>query len=106
MGLVDQPLPERTQPQRHHHAVVQDLRRYVRLADVVLKVAHEQQVAGRVKAVVESVVRDVAQHGARAAAVVSVLVHGHAQALQLRRVVGLFRFRFFAKAGNAAAAAV
>lgn len=89
MRVVDEPLAEGAQPERHHHAVVQDLRRHVRLADVVLEVAHQQQVSGRVEAVVERVVRDVAEHGPRAAPVVAVLVHRHAELLQLLRVVGL-----------------
>lgn len=87
--VVDEPLAERAQPQSHHHPVVEDLCRDVRLADVVLQVAHQQEVPGRVEAVVERVVRDVAEHGARAAAVVAVLVHGHAQILELLRVVRL-----------------
>lgn len=91
MGVVDQPLAERAKAESHHHPIVQDLRRDVGLADVILEVAHEEQVAGWVEAVVEGVVGDVAEHGARAAAVVAVLVNRHAQDAQLLRVVGLRR---------------
>lgn len=89
MCVVDEAPAEGAQPQRHHHAVVQDLRRHVGLADVVLEVAHEEEVAGRVEAVVEGVVGDVAEHRSRAGPVVAVLVHRHAQELKLLRVVGL-----------------
>lgn len=87
--VADQALAECAQPQRHHHAVVQNLRRDVGLADVVLQVAHEEEVARRVEAVVLRVVRDMAEHGTRTASVVSVLVHRHAQEAQLLRVVRL-----------------
>lgn len=89
MGIVHEPLAEGAEAQRHHHSVVQDLGGNIGLADVVLEVAHEEQVAGRVEAVVERVVCDVAEHGAGAAAVVAVLVHRHAQLPQLLRVVRL-----------------
>ena len=90
MGVVDEPFAERAEPKGHHHAVVQDLGRDVRLADIVLEVAHEEKVARRVEAVVEGVVCDVAEHRSGAAAIVSVLVDRHAQLPKLLCVVRLW----------------
>lgn len=87
--VADEPLAEGAEPERDHHAVVEDLRRDVRLADVVLQVAHQEEVARRVEAVVQRVVRDVAEHGAGAAPVVAVLVDRNAQKTQLFRVIRL-----------------
>lgn len=89
MRIVNQALPERAQPERNNHAIVQDLGRDVGLADVVLKVAHQEEVARREEAVVQRVVRDVAQHGAGTAAVVAMLIYRHAQETKPFGVVGL-----------------
>lgn len=89
VSVVYESLSEGAQPQGDHHAVVQDLGGNVGLANVVLQVAHKEEVARRVKAVVQRVMRDVAEHCAGTASVVPMLVHRHAQDPQLLRIVSL-----------------
>mmetsp|Transcript_71206 Transcript_71206/g.190099 ORF Transcript_71206/g.190099 Transcript_71206/m.190099 type:complete len:436 (-) Transcript_71206:711-2018(-) len=73
--LRHQPVAERAEAQLGHGAVEEDLGLdRVGLVDAVLQVAHEQHVARSQEAVVQRMVIHVAQHGARAQAVVAVAV--------------------------------
>lgn len=87
--IIDQPLAERAESQRDHHSVIQDLRRNVSLTNVILQVAHEQQIPRGMEAIMQSVVSDVAEHRAGTSAVIAMLVDRHAQLAQLLRVVRL-----------------
>lgn len=89
MSLIDEPLAEGAQPESNHHSVVENLSRDIGLADVVLKVTHQQEIPGRVEAVVQCMVGDMAEHSSGAGSIIAVLVHRDAKLTKLLRVISL-----------------
>mmetsp|Transcript_10319 Transcript_10319/g.27114 ORF Transcript_10319/g.27114 Transcript_10319/m.27114 type:complete len:668 (+) Transcript_10319:223-2226(+) len=72
--LEDEAEAERAEAEHDHGAIEEDLGGHVRVPDVLLQVRHEEQIARIVEPVVKRVVSDVAEHGARACAVIAMLV--------------------------------
>mmetsp|Transcript_51455 Transcript_51455/g.117054 ORF Transcript_51455/g.117054 Transcript_51455/m.117054 type:complete len:897 (-) Transcript_51455:171-2861(-) len=97
--VPDQPLAEGAEAQEDHGAVEEDLGGHVGVGDGLLQVAHQQEVARLVEAVVQRVVGDVAQHGPRARPRVPVHVdEPRADALEeSRHVLRLERHRGLAR---------
>mmetsp|Transcript_20025 Transcript_20025/g.49793 ORF Transcript_20025/g.49793 Transcript_20025/m.49793 type:complete len:482 (-) Transcript_20025:673-2118(-) len=80
--LGEQPEAEGGQAQLRHGAVEEDLGRDVHVRHVLLQVRHEHQVAPLAEVAAKRLVKDVAKHGARLAALVAVLVDEERQALK------------------------
>ena len=81
--------PPVVQQQRPHLPVVQDLRADVHVLHAVLQVAHQQHVPRAVEVVVDALVVDGAQHGARLGALVTHAEDGADQALRGGREGGV-----------------
>lgn len=52
MSISDESLAEGAKAEGDHHTVVQNLGRDIRVANVILQVAHEEKIAGGVEAIV------------------------------------------------------